>query len=269
MSLHRQFGIHALTKVKLPVATRPHNTYSPASDRHPTYVGRIDFHAKGADRLISIAKLMKQRGLPPLRIFTTDGSNSPDLPAFQAQLTEAGLNDWVKIVYNSTDQQRFYEQASVLLLPSRKESFGNVVLEAFSYGVPVIAPSYAPGPAEIIRDGQDGFLLEEYSAEAVVALLESLTPERLVELSQAGFARHRDYSMEQYLASLEQIAADTARSFSGKNEISPFPEVRAIQALTRRLNKAKTHLKAMEESASWRLTKPLRILGERLKRTPS
>ncbi len=232
MSFHRQLGIHALTKISLPVATRTHNNYSSGKNRFVTYVGRIDFHAKGADRLIPIAKLMKERGLPPLRIFTMDGLHSPDLPAFLSELEQTGLSDWVQIIYNSTDKQAFYDQASVLLLPSCKEAFGNVILEAFSYGVPVIAPSYAPGPAEIIHSGQDGFLLDEFSTEAVINLLEDLTPERLAEMSHMSFARHREYSMEQYLASLEEIADRTARSFSGKNEISPFPKIKATEALT-------------------------------------
>jgi glycosyltransferase involved in cell wall biosynthesis len=232
MNFHRQMGIHELTKVRLPVTTRSQNTYSLDQNRFVTYVGRIDFHAKGAERLVPIAKLMKQRGLPPLHIFTTDGPNSPDLPAFLAQLSEAGVSDWVRITYNVTDKPTLYGEASVLLLPSKKESFGNVILEAFSFGVPVIATSYAPGPAEVIRHGADGFLLDEYSAEAVVGLLESLTPDKLVGLSQAAFARHQDYSMEQYLASLEAVAAEVAQDFSGKNEVRPFPKIKAIEFLT-------------------------------------
>ncbi|WP_230534635.1 glycosyltransferase, partial [Microvirga roseola] len=227
MSFHRQLGIHELTKVRLPVATRSENAYYPDRNRFVTYVGRIDFHAKGAERLVPIAKLMKERGLPPLQIFTTDGRNSPDLPAFLALLDAAGLSDWVRITYNVTDKATLYGQASVLLLPSKKESFGNVILEAFSFGVPVIATSYAPGPAEIIRHGEDGFLLDNFSADAVVDLLEPLSPEQFASLSQASFARHQDYSMEQYLASLESIAAEVAQSFPGTNQIRVFPKIKA------------------------------------------
>jgi len=232
MSFHRQMGIHELTKIRLPVATRAHNGYSLETNRFVTYVGRIDFHTKGAERLVPVARLMKERGLPPLRIFTTDSLNSPDLAAFLALLAEAGLSEWVEIVYNVTDKQVLYGEASVVLLPSKKESFGNVILEAFSFGVPVIATSYAPGPAEVIRHGEDGFLLDEFSAEAVVGLLEGLSPERRLALSQAAFARHHDYSMEQYLSALESIAADAALAFPGKNKVRAFPKIRAVEFLT-------------------------------------
>jgi len=231
MAFHRQLGIHELTKVRLPVETRPHNGYDPDKNRFVTYVGRIDFHTKGAERLVPIAALMKARGLPRLHLFTTDGPNSPDLPTFLTLLDEAGVRDWVEITYNVTDKTRLYGEASVILLPSKKESFGNVILEAFSFGVPVIAPSYAPGPAEVIRPGEDGFLLDEFSAEAVVGLLEGLSADRLAALSQAAFARHRDYSMEQYLAALEAIAAETARTFPGQNTVSPFPKLRTVEFL--------------------------------------
>jgi hypothetical protein len=141
------------------------------------------------------------------------------------------VRDWVEILYNVTDKATLYGEASLILLPSKKESFGNVILEAFSFGVPVVATSYAPGPAEVIRHGADGFLLDEYAAEAVVSLLESLTPDKLGHLSRAAFARHRDYSMEQYLASLEAIAAEVTRTFPGQNTLSPFPKMRAVEFL--------------------------------------
>ncbi|QRM28269.1 glycosyltransferase family 4 protein [Microvirga sp. VF16] len=264
MLLHRQMGLHELTKVRLPVATRSDNGYSPDKNRFVTYVGRIDFHAKGAERLVPIAKLMKARGLLRLRIFTTDGPNSPDLPAFLAQLSAAGVSDWVEITYNVTDKPKLYEEASVLLLPSKKESLGNVILEAFSFGVPVIAPSYAPGPAEVIRHGVDGFLLDEYSAEAVVDRLESLSPDTLVRLSQAAFARHQDYSMEQYLTSLETIAADTALTFSGRNEIRPYPVIKSIEMLTARLERTQLRLSLIKRTLSWRMTEPLRLIRAKL-----
>jgi hypothetical protein len=37
--------------------------------------------------------------------------------------------------------------------------------------------------------------------------------------------------MEQYLAALEAIAAETARTFPGQNTLSPFPTMRAVEFL--------------------------------------
>jgi hypothetical protein len=127
----------------------------------------------------------------------------------------------------------------------------------------------------VIRPGEDGFLLDEFSAEVVVGLLESLTSERLVALSQAAFARQHDYSMEQYLASLEAIAAETARTFPGQNTLSPFPTIKAIRTLNdklasarRRVTMLKSHISDLESSFSWRVTEPLRSLKAGLSKKP-
>jgi glycosyltransferase involved in cell wall biosynthesis len=62
--------------------------------------------------------------------------------------------------------------ADVLVLPSVREQFGQVLVEAMACGVPPIAVD-AYGPAEIVRDGETGWLVppddEDAMAEALVA----------------------------------------------------------------------------------------------------
>ena len=55
----------------------------------------------------------------------------------------------------------YYQSASLLLLPSKHESFGMVMVEAMSCGTPVIALKGSGGPDEIIKEGLNGFLCEE------------------------------------------------------------------------------------------------------------
>jgi len=45
------------------------------------------------------------------------------------------------------------------MTPRWMEAFGNVAIEALACGVPVIAYRRG-GPAEIVQDGQTGFLVE-------------------------------------------------------------------------------------------------------------
>jgi hypothetical protein len=81
--------------------------------------------------------------------------------------------------------------------------------------------------------------------------------------------------MEQYLATLESIAADAALAFPGKNRVRPFPKIRSAEVLRSRLKDARRQIRLMEkdlqnvrESFSWRLTEPLRLLKKRLGRKP-
>lgn len=59
------------------------------------------------------------------------------------------------------DIQNEYEQSSILILTSRSEGFGMVLIEAMECGVPCIAFDCPSGPGDIISNGQDGFLVPE------------------------------------------------------------------------------------------------------------
>jgi UDP-glucose:tetrahydrobiopterin glucosyltransferase len=62
---------------------------------------------------------------------------------------------------------------AMLMTPRWVEAFGNVAIEALACGVPVIAYERG-GPAEIVRDGQTGFLVEPDSVDGLVAAIKRL-----------------------------------------------------------------------------------------------
>lgn len=55
----------------------------------------------------------------------------------------------------------YYQQALLLLLPSKHESFGMVMVEAMSCGMPVIALKGAGGPDELIENAFNGMLCKK------------------------------------------------------------------------------------------------------------
>jgi len=59
-----------------------------------------------------------------------------------------------------------YLESSMLLMTSLYEPFGLVLVEAMSCGLPVVAFDCPYGPADIIHDGKDGFLVEDRNIEA-------------------------------------------------------------------------------------------------------
>lgn len=71
---------------------------------------------------------------------------------------------------------------SVLVMPSRTDSFGIVYLEAWVYEKPVIGAD-AGGVPEVIHDGQDGFLVKFGDVSAIAA--------RIVQLLKDGFLARR------------------------------------------------------------------------------
>ncbi|MGL5064637.1 MAG: glycosyltransferase family 4 protein [Microcoleus sp.] len=70
-------------------------------------------------------------------------------------------------------QKQVRECLALLMTPRWVEAFGNVAIEALACGVPVI--SYARGgPAEIVRDGVTGFLVEPDSINGLVNAIDRL-----------------------------------------------------------------------------------------------
>ncbi len=66
--------------------------------------------------------------------------------------------------------------ANLLCCPSRVEPLGNVVLEAWAMGLPIVAAA-ASGPAELIRDGETGLLVPVENADALAAAIRRLIDE--------------------------------------------------------------------------------------------
>lgn len=87
----------------------------------------------------------------------------------------------------------------VLVLPSLSEGFALVILEALSRGLPVITTT-SSGAEEMIRDGQEGFLVPIRSAEAIAEKLELLNnnPELLDRMSGSALQRAHAFTWQVY-----------------------------------------------------------------------
>jgi glycosyltransferase involved in cell wall biosynthesis len=87
----------------------------------------------------------------------------------------------------------------ILVLPSLSEGFALVILEALSRGLPVITTT-SSGAEEMIRDGQEGFLVPIRSAEAIAEKLELLNnnPELLDRMSDSALQRAHAFTWQVY-----------------------------------------------------------------------
>ncbi len=247
---YEQFGIYDHEVGFHPVELRGENTFSPARNKRVTYVGRIDFHAKGAERLVEAARALRGSGMGKLRVFTVSNRrNSPQLDDLLQAFAAAGLTGEVEIIYDIEDKAALYGDTSLLLLPSKKESFPNVVVEAYSFGVPVVAMSYAPGPAELVVDGETGFLLDRFDEASLRRVFAQLDQPTLARLSGAAFERHKRYGMDRYYDFIEKVGADTVREFTGVNTMRVYPDLAPIRRLYERVLKAD----ALRNSRSFRI----------------
>lgn len=80
----------------------------------------------------------------------------------------------------------------VLCVPSSQESFGGVYTEAWSFGKPVIGCTI-PAVAEVISNGQDGYLVKQSTPEIADCLQDLLShPETAAQMGQAGYQKVQD-----------------------------------------------------------------------------
>ncbi|AKM48130.1 Transferase [Edwardsiella anguillarum] len=86
-----------------------------------------------------------------------------------------GLQNSVKLCAYTEEVSAIYQSADLMLFTSSSEGWGLVIMEALANACPVIAFDINYGPADMIRDGENGFLIEDKQyrvfAEKVIAAL--------------------------------------------------------------------------------------------------
>lgn len=112
--------------------------------------------AKGFDRLVEAwATVAEVHPDWELRIFGT-GRRHAEL---EQQIEALGLRGKVRLMGYSTRLRDEIARSSLFVMSSRVEGYGMVIVEAMSCGVPVVSFDAPHGPASIVHDGVDGFLV--------------------------------------------------------------------------------------------------------------
>lgn len=93
--------------------------------------------------------------------------------ALASEIGRLGLEGVCSLVPFQRDVSPLMRCIDVLVLPSRHESFGLVLVEAGALGKPVIA-TRTQGPTEIVVDGETGFLVDIDNEEQLASKLEAL-----------------------------------------------------------------------------------------------
>jgi glycosyltransferase involved in cell wall biosynthesis len=164
--------------------------------------------------ILGVGRLTKQKDFPTLiRAFALVKKQysarlmilgqGEDLSDLEALVVELGLKENVCFPGFVPNPYSYMKQASLCVLSSIFEGFGNVLVEAMLAGTPVVSTDCESGPSEILANGKYGHLVAvgdfEALATAMIKTLENPLDSQLLQ------ARGQEFSLEAALAKYGQL----------------------------------------------------------------
>lgn len=154
-------------------------------------VGRL-CQDKGFDVLL---RAFAQVRLSIADVRLTIAGEGPNRIELENLIGELGLSHCVRLLGFTNDIRSLYRDADLFVCSSRREGFGNVIVEAMSFGLPVVATRCPHGPEEILAGGQYGLLVSVDDVRGLAnAIVESLTS---AGDPQMQIARAREFSLNE------------------------------------------------------------------------
>jgi glycosyltransferase involved in cell wall biosynthesis len=184
--------------------------YNPAAIDAPGPVAESDVRLRrwgGADgfHVLSVGTLKPVKdhttlleafaSLPPgLRARLTIVGDGPLRKELSELTQRLGLTSTVRFTGFEIDPSDWYRTADVFVLSSRWEGFGNVIVEALSFGLPVVSTDCPSGPSEILEGGRYGTLVPVGDPPALARAIEQSRDRPVDRALQVR--RSRDFSVD-------------------------------------------------------------------------
>lgn len=141
---------------------------------------------------------------PARLVILGEGSEKNKLEKLARKL---GLSKNITFLGFQQNIYKYIKRASIFVLSSFQEGFGNVIVEAMACGTPVVSTDCPSGPREIIRHGENGFLVpvadEEILASTILKVLDNSDLSQ--KFSKEGRKRAEDFSIEKSVREYEQV----------------------------------------------------------------
>lgn len=168
------------------------------------FIGRLK-SVKGVEYLIEAMGLLGQKDVKTKLLLVGDGAERERLEQLVKELELTKNVMFVGRVSNE-DIPKFLTMSDILVLPSLTEGFPNTILEAMASGLPIIATNIR-GIPEIIKNGENGFLVESKNPEAIAEKILSLfeNNELRKTISKKNKEDVKRYSWEDTTKKIEDI----------------------------------------------------------------
>lgn len=175
--------------------------------RYPEETSNLNEHT-----VISAGRLSPEKGfLDLVDVFTIVNRKHPtwklliagdgqERQKLEKKIQQENLQDNIKLLgfKKENELEQLMLQSSIYVMTSFHESFGLVLIEAESYGLPILAFDSAKGPKEIIQDEKSGFLIENRDKEHMANKICKLIEDEVLRKKMGQLAREdsNKYKME-------------------------------------------------------------------------
>lgn len=147
------------------------------------FVGRIT-RDKGVNELLDAFSKIENAKL--FMVGEVEGASTLERQLYRASLANPN------IVYTGqvSDVERYFSAIDILVLPSYREGFGNVVIEAAAIGTPAIV-SNIPGPVDAVKEKETALIVKTKSTESLLKAMKQAQTMDYIEMGQKAeqFAR--------------------------------------------------------------------------------
>ena len=150
------------------------------------FIGRI-VRDKGINELVeAFSRLANERSDVRLMLVGRFENDLDPLPQHTKEQIES--NERISFVGYQSDVRPYLVASDVLVLPSYREGFPNVVLQAGAMGLPVIVTD-VNGSDEAICSGVNGVIVPKYSSEALYRAMSDMVSDRDATANMVAVAR--------------------------------------------------------------------------------
>jgi len=172
---------------------------SDQSSKQLLAIGRLST-VKGFDRLIKIAALIKDNYSDWKIRLVGEGELKEQLVK---ECKALNIDDFIIFAPFTKNIEQEYLNSSIYLLTSYSEAFPMVLLEAKACGLPIVSFNCPEGPADIINDGVDGYLIEDGDFKSFADKLSFLMENEVLRKQMSINAKHDSFGYAPDRISLE------------------------------------------------------------------
>ncbi|MEO6816019.1 MAG: glycosyltransferase family 4 protein [Edaphobacter sp.] len=177
------------------------------------FASKLQKRKRCEDLLEAYKQLSPAPGIEPHPYLVIVGDGE-ERAALEKQAAESGFSSIRFCGFqNQSELPRFFDIASVFVLPSRHEPWGLIVNEVMNAGRAVILSDDCGCQPDLITDGVEGCVFPAGDVDALASALRKVlaTPETAAQMGQRGLERIQKWSFEEDIQSLRQALAYTTR----------------------------------------------------------